>query len=259
MAYEKINSKVVKIALGQPVIARQGAMLAYKGQVNFVPHGVPGVRSGGTGGGMGGMGGGIPGMGGGGGRGLGALAGMAGMGGGGGGGAGGGGMLGGLMARAAGEHEAMMQAVGQGEVWYGFRGAHLTIIELNGQPLQVEADRLLVHDSSLQTSTVQIGQGGVKGAISGMASGQGMFTTQLSGSGSVAVLSHGGTIAIQVDPSKQVAVDPQAYVAALGQLKVEVGAKVGWRDAVGKGSGEAIQLKISGSGTVYVQASEQKL
>ncbi len=36
-------------------------------------------------------------------------------------------------------------------------------------------------------------------------------------------------------------------------------ASVGWRDAVGRGSGEAIQLKLSGDGTVYVQASEQKL
>jgi uncharacterized protein (AIM24 family) len=33
----------------------------------------------------------------------------------------------------------------------------------------------------------------------------------------------------------------------------------GWREAVGRGSGEAIQLKVSGEGTVYVQASEQKL
>ena len=227
MPFEKVNSKVVKAYLGQPVIARRGAMLAYKGEVNFVPHGMPGGMGGGMGGGgMGGM-----------------------M----------GGLAGGLMQRAAGEHEAMMQAVGQGEVWYGFRGAHVTVIEIAGQQLQVEADRLLCHDSSLQSSTVQIGQGGMRGAISGMASGQGMFTTQLAGNGSVAVLSHGGTIAIQVDPSKQVAVDPQAYVAALGQLSVEVGAKVGWRDAVGKGSGEAIQLKISGSGTVYVQASEQNL
>ncbi|RKS72630.1 uncharacterized protein (AIM24 family) [Motilibacter peucedani] len=227
MAYEKINSKVVKVALGQPVIARRGAMLAYKGTVNFVPHGVPGA-----GGGMGGLGGAMGGF---------------------------GGLAGQLVQRAAGEHEAMMQAVGSGEVWYGFRGAHVTVLELAGQQLQVEADRLLVHDSSLQSSTVQIGGGGIRGAVSGLASGQGMFTTQLSGNGSVAVLSHGGTIAIQVDPSKQVAVDPQAYVAALGQLTVEVGAKLGWRDAVGKGSGEAVQLKVSGSGTVLVQASEQKL
>jgi uncharacterized protein (AIM24 family) len=218
--WTKVNSKVVSVALQQPVVSRRGAMLAYKGDVRFEPHGVPGGHMG-----------------------------MSGI----------GGLAGGLVQRATGEHVAMMESVGQGEVWYGFRGAHVTLVELTGQQLQVEADRLLAHDATLQSSTVMIGGGGVRGAISGMASGQGLFTTQLSGHGTVAVLSHGGTIALQVDPGKHVAVDPQAYVAALGQLSVSVAAKVGWRDAVGRGSGEAIQLTVSGTGSVLVQASEQKL
>ena len=223
-SFEKINSKVVKVRLGPPVVARRGAMLAYTGQVNFVPHGVPGGHSGhGAAGGMGGL-------------------------------------AGSLMQRAAGEHVSMMEAHGQGEVHYGFRGSSITILDVSpGQQLQVEADRLMVHDSSLQSSTVFLGSGGMRQAISGAVTGQGLFTTQLSGSGSVAIVSHGGTFALQVTPQAPVAVDPQAYVAALGQLNVEVAAKVGWRDAVGKGSGEAIQLKVSGQGTVYVQASERKL
>jgi uncharacterized protein (AIM24 family) len=56
-----------------------------------------------------------------------------------------------------------------------------------------------------------------------------------------------------------VSVDPQAYVAHVGQVTVDIAASLGWRDAVGKGSGEAIQLKCTGNGTVYVQASEQKI
>ncbi len=42
-------------------------------------------------------------------------------------------------------------------------------------------------------------------------------------------------------------------------MDVDIAVSVGWRDAVGRGSGEAIQLKLTGSGTVYVQASEQKI
>ena len=34
---------------------------------------------------------------------------------------------------------------------------------------------------------------------------------------------------------------------------------LGWRDMVGRGSGEAFQLELSGNGSVYVQASEEKL
>lgn len=220
--FEKVNSKVIKVPLTAPVIARRGAMLAYTGDVRFVPHGALGM----------------------GGAGRPSFAGIGGA----------------LMQRAAGESEAMMEAQGQGEVWYGFRGAHITIIEVQpGQNLQVEADRLLAHDGSLQTSTVFLGQGGIRQAIGGAISGQGLFTTQLQGQGSVALLSHGGSIAINVGPNGPVSVDPQAYVAALGNLTVDVAAKIGFREAVGRGSGEAIQLKISGQGTVYVQASEKKL
>jgi uncharacterized protein (AIM24 family) len=90
-------------------------------------------------------------------------------------------------------------------------------------------------------------------------SGQGLFTTQLHGAGSVAVLSHGGTIALPVRPGELTTVDPQAYVAHVGNVEAKVTLNASWRDAVGRGSGEAVQLKMSGTGTVYVQASEQKI
>jgi uncharacterized protein (AIM24 family) len=87
----------------------------------------------------------------------------------------------------------------------------------------------------------------------------GLATTQLHGFGTAVLLSHGGTIAIPVQGGRTVAVDPQAYVAHVGQVQVDLSASVGWRDAVGRGSGEAMQLKLTGQGTVYVQASEQKI
>lgn len=226
MPIEKVNSKVVKAVLdpGQAVLARRGAMLFYTGDVQFQPHsggGAPGM-------GMGGMGG---------------IVGMAGR-------------------AMAGESVPMMvaQAQGGGEVHYGHAGLHVQVIQLDGSMnLSVEADRLLAHDAHLQTSVVFLGQqGGIRGAVRGAMTGQGLFTTQVSGQGSVAVLSHGGSFEIAVGQGQQVVVDPQAYVGHVGNLQVDVSASVGWRDAVGKGSGEAIQLKISGQGTVFVQASEQK-
>jgi uncharacterized protein (AIM24 family) len=221
MAFTQVNGKVVStpVAPGREVLARRGAMLAYTGDVGFAP-----VHTG-------------PG--------------------------GAGGMLGRM---AAGEQVPLMVAQGTGTVYYGYGGLYLTIIELDGSgPLSVESDRLVAHDAGLQSTVVFLGQqGGIRGAIRGAVSGQGLFTTQLHGVGSVAVLSHGGTIAIPVgagpgDGSRQVAVDPQAYVGHVGQLNVDISASVGWRDAVGRGSGEAIQLKLTGYGTVYVQASEQKI
>jgi uncharacterized protein (AIM24 family) len=169
-----------------------------------------------------------------------------------------GGMAGRMM---RGEQVAMMVAQGSGSVYYGFRGMYVTIVELDGSgPLSVEADRLVAHDASLQSTVVFLGQqGGLRGAVRGAVTGQGMFTTQLHGFGSVAVLSHGGTLALPVQPGKPTTVDPQAYVAHVGQVDAAIAVNASWRDAVGRGSGEAIQLKLTGSGTVYVQASEQKV
>ncbi|MBY3790885.1 AIM24 family protein [Rhodococcus fascians] len=224
MPLELVNSKVVKsvLAPNQSVLARRGSMLYYTGDVRFVPHS------------MGGGAGAMPGM-----------SGVAGM-------------TGRMM---AGEHVAMMAAEGQGEVFYGHAGLYVEVIHLDGSSmLTVEADRLLVHDGYLQSSIVALtSQGGVRGAVRGAMTGQGLFTTQLTGQGSVAVLSHGGATPLQVGPNNpMVVIDPQAYVCHIGNINVDISANVGWRDAVGKGSGEAIQLKMTGMGTVWVQASEQK-
>lgn len=219
--FTAVNGKVVAAAVapGREVLAQRGAMLAYTGQVTFSP-----VR---TGPGSGGFGGSI------------------------------GGMLG---RRLAGEQVPMMVAQGSGAVHYGYGGLYVTVVDLDGSgPLSAEADRLLAHDANLQPTVVFLGrQGGIRGAVRGKVTGQGLFTTQLQGVGSAALLSHGGTIDLPVTPSRPVAVDPQAYVGHYGNLEVTVTASVGWREAVGRGSGEAIQLKVTGTGTVYVQASEQK-
>lgn len=249
MTFEKVNSKVVKVNLNTAgeVLARKGAMLYFTGDVAFSPES-PGMGGGGgfpapaMGSAMPGRGGGIAGQ-----------------------------MMGHMGRSMAGEHEAMMRARGNGEVFYGHGGLHCTVVPVNGQQLTVEASRLLGHTTSLQSSIVSVmssggggggGGGGLRGmlrgAVASVATGQGMFTTQLSGQGSAVLLSHGGTLELQVG-GNPVVVDPQAYVGHIGNIQIELGTALSWRDAVGRGSGEAMQLKLMGQGTVFVQASEQKL
>lgn len=225
MGFEKVNSKVVKATLaGRPVIARRGAMLAYTGDVRFSP------LTAGQGGG---------------GRGV-------------------GGAMGGVMGMAgramAGESTALMVAEGVGEVFYGHAGLHVSVVELDGQEsLTAEADRILARDESVSSSVSFLGSSGIRGAVRGAATGQGLFTSVLSGRGSVALLSHGGILELAVDGT--LGVDPQAYVGHRGRLDVEVttlGAGGLFRDAVGHGSGESVQLRVTGTGSVYIQASEQK-
>jgi len=223
--FENVNSKVVKAQVrpGQQVASRRGAMLAYVGEVSFYP-----ANASNAGGGMGGMGGG---------SGLMRMAGRA----------------------MAGEHTALMVGDGQGEVYYGYAGMCAEIIHLDGsQPLTAESRRLLAHDLSLNSSVVFLGRGGVRAMAGAAATGEGLFTTQLVGVGEVALLAHGDVFRLEVRPDRPIVVDPQAYVGHVGQVSLNVSLNVSWRNAVGRGSGEAIQLQATGQGTVLVQASEQK-
>jgi uncharacterized protein (AIM24 family) len=162
--------------------------------------------------------------------------------------------------RLANEDTPLMTVEGSGSVFFGHGGHHVNVVELTGDTLYVEADRLLVFEGTLRQSTMFMGQqGGVMGIIRGQATGQGLFTTSLQGAGSVAVLAHGGVFELPITPQKPVHVDPQAYVAHRGDVRSRVTAAIGWRELVGRGSGEAFQLELSGNGVVYVQASEEKL
>ncbi|MFE5902252.1 AIM24 family protein [Streptomyces sp. NPDC056488] len=171
---------------------------------------------------------------------------------------------GGLMSmigrRAAGEATPLMTVEGSGTVMFGHGGHHIQVIALTGDTLYVEADRLLAFDGTLEQGTMFMGsQGGVMGMVRGQVTGQGLFTTTLKGHGSVAVMAHGGVIELPIVSGRPVHVDPQAYVAHHGDVRNKLSTALGWRDMVGRGSGEAFQLELSGSGAVYVQASEEKL
>jgi uncharacterized protein (AIM24 family) len=162
--------------------------------------------------------------------------------------------------RVANEATPLMTVEGSGSVMFGHGGHHVEVINLDGDTLCVEADRLLAFDGTLEQGTLFLGSdGGVMGMVRGQVTGQGLFTTTLKGKGSVAVMAHGGIIQLPVTPDRPVHVDPQAYVAHYGDVRNKLSTALGWRDMVGRGSGEAFQLELSGSGAVYVQASEEKL
>ncbi|GAA2071057.1 AIM24 family protein [Streptomyces albiaxialis] len=171
---------------------------------------------------------------------------------------------GGLMSmigrRVANEATPLMTVEGSGTVLFGHGGHHVEVVNLDGDTLCVEADRLLAFDGSLEQGTLFLGSdGGVMGMVRGQVSGQGLFTTTLKGKGAVAVMAHGGILQLPITPDRPVHVDPQAYVAHYGDVRNKLSTALGWRDMVGRGSGEAFQLELSGNGAVFVQASEEKL
>lgn len=168
--------------------------------------------------------------------------------------------VGGFVGRVVGgESVPLMVSTGQGHVLYGHEGLYVSVIDVGNESLQVEADRLLLFEGTLQAGTVMLSQqGGIRALAQGAVTGQGLATTQLSGFGSAVVLSHGPVIEVPVT-GRQLAIDPQAYVGHKGAIETKLDANVSWRDAVGRGSGEAFQLKLTGTGVAYLQPSEVKI
>ncbi|MBC7544829.1 MAG: AIM24 family protein [Candidatus Sericytochromatia bacterium] len=151
----------------------------------------------------------------------------------------------------------LMAAVGTGSVYYGQNGLFVTVITLRGETFYAESDSLLAYDGRLRTGTVFQGNQGVQGLIRGAATGQGLFTTTLEGTGELAIVSDGNIIALEVTAQKPICVDPNAYIGHKGQVTSAVITDVNWKTLIGQASGESYQLKFTGLGTVYIQASER--
>ena len=156
------------------------------------------------------------------------------------------------------EHD-VMACEGTGTSLYGFNRQYVKIIPLNGDTLYVESDQLLAFESSIHARPYFLGnRGPVQGVLRGAATGQGLFTTSLRGKGSVAIISKGPCVCFDVSQERRVNVDPDAYIGHSGSLDCEFVVDVNWKTFVGQSSGESYQLRFSGQGKVYVQASERK-
>ncbi len=162
------------------------------------------------------------------------------------------------MRAATNESYVLMLAKGRGSVIYGYNGLFVTIVKVNNETFYAESDTLLAYDERLRTGTMFLGnQGGVQGVLRGAVSGQGLFTTTLQGTGEVAILSDGNAIGLEVTPDKPVFVDPDAYIGHKGNLSSNIVTDVNWKSFIGQTSGESYQVKFTGQGTVYIQASER--
>jgi uncharacterized protein (AIM24 family) len=164
---------------------------------------------------------------------------------------GGDGLMAGLKRKAAGESVALMTCTGHGTVWFAKDAMEVLVVQLNGDTLKVESEQLLALSDKLRTDVAFAG-------MRGASSGQGLFTTTVTGHGTVALLSAGGPpIALEVSPQFPLVVDPDAFVASQGNLNQTFVTDVSWRNLIGESSGEAFSLRFDGSGVVYIQPEER--
>ncbi|WP_035845867.1 AIM24 family protein [Kitasatospora azatica] len=164
---------------------------------------------------------------------------------------GGDGLRGMVTRRLTGEQMAVMEVRGQGTVFFADRATEVNLVRLNGETLYVEAANLLCTEAVLRTGTSFTG-------LNGMASGDGLFTTKVEGTGWAALTSNGPAVLLRVGRDLPLRVDPGAYLAHTGGLRRELRSGAGWTTLIGEGGGEAVQLEFSGEGLVYVQPAERR-
>ncbi|MEU6947631.1 AIM24 family protein [Streptomyces sp. NPDC046316] len=163
---------------------------------------------------------------------------------------GGEGLRGMVTRRLTGEQMEVMEVKGQGTCWFADRASEINLVSLHGDKLFVEASNLLCTDAGLRTGTSFTG-------MRGGATGNGLFTTTVEGTGQAAIMSDGPAVVLRVTPQYPLSVDPGAYIAHQGNLQQSFQSGVTFRTFLGEGGGEAFQIRFEGDGIVYVQPSER--
>ena len=140
---------------------------------------------------------------------------------------GGEGLMAGIRRQATGEQLTLMECSGQGTVYFAIMAQDVSVVDLNNDQLQVESRQLMALNGVLRTDVRFAG-------LRGASSGQGLFTTVVSGTGQVALVSNGGPlIPLEVSPQYPLVVDPDAFVRwtyarALAHRQPRYGAMADW-------------------------------
>jgi len=199
-AFTLQNPRLLKIELSATnVMARNGAMVAYQGDVRFEHKG---------------------------------------------------GGLGRLLKKAAtGESLRLMEATGSGELFLAKDAMLVHVLSLNNDSLTVSGQNILAFEAGIEWDITRI-----KGGAAGMLAG-GLFNVELRGTGLVALVSDGEPLRLNVAEAATF-VDPQAAIAWSSGVRSDLKTDVQAKSLIGMGSGESVQLAMSGEGWVLVQPSE---
>jgi uncharacterized protein (AIM24 family) len=84
----------------------------------------------------------------------------------------------------------------------------------------------------------------------------GLFNLELSGTGTLALLSHGPPLLIELDGTTPTFADPQAAITWSGGVRTSIKTDVGLKTLIGRTSGESLQMAFEGEGWLLIQPSE---
>ncbi|XZE33241.1 AIM24 family protein [Pirellulaceae bacterium SH501] len=155
-----------------------------------------------------------------------------------------------LKKMVSGEGTRLTKASGRGVVYLADTGKKITILNLEGDSIFVNANDVLAFETTLQFDIKMLRK------VAAMLSG-GLFNAKFSGSGMLAITSHYDPLTLRVTPDLPVFTDPNATIAWSGNLTPEFKTDISFKTFLGRGSGESLQMKFQGDGFVVVQPYEE--
>ena len=159
--------------------------------------------------------------------------------------------LGGLLKKAiSGEGATLMHATGTGKLYLADEGKKVKIIKLQNESIFVNGNDVLALEDTISNEIKMLK------SVAGMLSG-GLFQVKLSGTGYIAITTHGEPILLKVSANQPVYTDPNATVAWSENLTPNIKTNITFGSFIGRGSGESFQLEFLGEGWVLVQPYEE--
>jgi uncharacterized protein (AIM24 family) len=146
------------------------------------------------------------------------------------------------------EGTQLMKMSGTGEVFLADMAQDIHLLKLEDDFVTANGANVLAFDAGIDWDIKRVE--GPSGMLGG-----GLYNMELRGSGSVALVSDGPPLLIEVD-GEQTFADPQAAITWSSGLTTSVKADVNLKTLVGRGSGETLQVAFSGTGWVLIQPSE---
>src|SRR4051794_28835817 len=156
-----------------------------------------------------------------------------------------------LKKAVTGEGQSLMKMSGSGEVFLADQAQDIHLLRLEGEKITVNGRNLLAFDADIDWNIER-----VQGASSMM--GGGLYNTSLKGTGTVAVLSDGPPVLLDVGSAATFA-DAQAAITWSEGVKTSLKTDFKMKNLIGRSSGETVQMGFSGTGWVLVQPSEGRI
>lgn len=154
-----------------------------------------------------------------------------------------------IKAAATCERAATTKVTGSGVLYCADQGKEISILYLDNESIFVNGADCLAYSESLAWDIVFTGGAGMMAG--------GLFSLKLSGTGYVAITTHGKPLVLGVAPGQPLFTDPNATVAWSDGLQTSVKADVNLKTLIGRASGETFQMRFDGQGFVVVQPYEE--